>query len=37
MHAIAKREAPSLIEKVGVFAGNEIATRHDLHKIDDFP
>jgi hypothetical protein len=37
MHTIAKKEAPSLIEKVAVFAGKEIATRHDLHNIDDFP
>jgi len=25
------------MEKVAVFAGKEIATRHDLHTIDDFP
>ena len=25
------------MEKVAVFAGKEIATRHDLHAIDDFP
>ncbi len=37
MHAIDRKDVPSLIEKVAVFAGKEIATRHDLHNIDDFP
>ncbi|MGD1153441.1 MAG: acyl-CoA dehydrogenase family protein [Syntrophales bacterium] len=37
MHAIAKKEAPSLIEKVAVFAGKEIATRLDMNNSDDFP
>jgi acyl-CoA dehydrogenase len=37
MHAINKKDVPSLIEKVAVFAGKEIATRHDLHTIDHFP
>jgi maltoporin len=37
MHAIDKKETLSLMEKVAIFAGKEIATRHDLHNIDDFP
>lgn len=37
MHAIDGKQALSLIEKVAAFAGKEIATRHDLHEIDDFP
>jgi len=37
MDAIDGKQALSLIEKVAAFAGKEIATRHDLHEIDDFP
>ena len=37
MYALNKKDVPSLMEKVAVFAGKEIATRHDLHTIDDFP
>ena len=37
MCALNKKDVPSLMEKVAVFAGKEIATRHDLHAIDDFP
>ena len=37
MHAVDKKEALSLIEKAAVFAEREIATRHDLRNIDNFP
>ena len=37
MHAIDGKQALSLIDKVAVFAGKEIATRHDLQDVDDFP
>jgi alkylation response protein AidB-like acyl-CoA dehydrogenase len=37
MYATNKKDVSSLIEKVTVFAGKEIATRHDLHNIDNFP
>jgi acyl-CoA dehydrogenase len=37
MHTIDRKDAPSLIEKAAIFAGKEIAARHDLHNIDDFP
>jgi len=37
MYATNKKGVPSLMEKVAVFAGKEIATRHDLHNIGDFP
>ena len=37
MYATNKKDVSSLIEKGAVFAGKEIAARHDLHTIDDFP
>ncbi|MGO9136895.1 MAG: acyl-CoA dehydrogenase family protein [Syntrophales bacterium] len=37
MHAINKKDVPSLIEKVAVFAGREIAARPDMNDTDDFP
>ncbi len=37
MHAINKKDVPSLIEKVAVFAGKEMATRPDMNNSDDFP
>jgi acyl-CoA dehydrogenase len=37
MYAINKKDVPSLIEKVAVFAGKEIATRPDMNNSDDFP
>ena len=37
MHAINKKDVPSLIEKVAIFAGKEIAARTDMNDSDDFP
>ena len=37
MHAVNKKDIPSLLEKVAVFAGKEIATRPDMNVSDDFP
>ena len=37
MHAVNKKDIPSLMEKVAVFAGKEIATRPDMNVSDDFP
>ncbi len=37
MDAINKKDVPSLIEKVAVFAGKEIAARPDMNVSDDFP
>jgi alkylation response protein AidB-like acyl-CoA dehydrogenase len=37
MHAMTKKDIPSLLEEVAVFAEREIATRPDMNVSDDFP
>jgi len=37
MYATNRKDVPSLMEKVAVFAGKEIATRPDMNNSDDFP